>query len=172
MSKGVLTVVEGDATDPQRTKDQNEICIIPHVCNDLGGWGAGFVVALTKKFGEKPERTYLNYLLGQKGLPVMGKTCFAKMSDKLCVANMIAQHGYINADTNPVPLSYKALVNCMADVAEYISYIQSKTLCPVVIHCPKFGSELAGGKWEFILELIRELWLEKGIDVVVYEWVG
>lgn len=170
MQNGNLTLVQGDATEPQTTTP-HEICIIPHVCNDLGGWGAGFVVALSKKFGEKPERTYLNYLLGQKGLPVLGKTSFAKMGDKLAVANMIAQHGYIGAD-NPIPLSYKALVNCMADVAEYILYIQSKTMNPVVIHCPKFGSELAGGKWDFILELIRELWLEKGICVVVYEWVG
>lgn len=51
MQNGNLTLVQGDATEPQTTTP-HEICIIPHVCNDLGGWGAGFVVALSKKFGE------------------------------------------------------------------------------------------------------------------------
>ncbi len=37
---------------------------------------------------------------------------------KIYVANMIAQHSYIS-DDNPIPLKYKALVNCMADVATY-----------------------------------------------------
>ena len=167
--KGELTVIEGDATSPQTTYP-NEISIIPHVCNSLGGWGAGFVLALSRKW-DKPKQIYLSYLLGQKGLPVLGKTCFAKIDNTISVANMIAQNGYISAD-NPIPLSYKALVNCMADVAEYVLYIQSKTTNRVVIHCPKFGSELSGGSWPFILELIRELWIEQGIDVVVYEWVG
>lgn len=29
---------------------------------------------------------------------------------------------------------------------------------------------MAGGDWDFILELIREIWLENGIDVIVYEF--
>ena len=59
----------------------------------------------------------------------------------------------------------------MRKIVNYISMIKKQTSNPVVIHTPKFGSELAGGCFDFILELIREIWLENGIDVVVYEFV-
>ena len=39
-----------------------------------------------------------------------------------------------------------------------------------VFHCCKFGSDLAGGKWELIEELIKETWVDRGFDVVVYEF--
>lgn len=38
------------------------------------------------------------------------------------------------------------------------------------IHCPKFGSLRAGGNWEFILELINETWVDRGINVTIYEY--
>jgi hypothetical protein len=40
----------GDATDPVGEGAR----IICHVCNDIGGWGRGFVVALSKRWPE-PE---------------------------------------------------------------------------------------------------------------------
>jgi hypothetical protein len=41
----------------------------------------------------------------------------------------------------------------------------------VYICCPKFGSLRSGGNWDFILELIEEIWLNNGIDVTVCEYV-
>jgi hypothetical protein len=169
MNKGELTIVEGDATAPQ-VRYPEEISVIPHVCNDGGGWGAGFVLALSSKW-KAPETTYRNFCRRNAAFPLLGTTSFVKVDPYIVIANMIAQSGYINENTNPIPLKYKALVNCMADVAARIEMIRCQVNNNVVIHCPKFGSDLAGGKWEFILELIREIWLEAGIDVVVYEWV-
>lgn len=40
-----IKYVIGDATEPQGTGRK----IIAHVCNDCGGWGAGFVLALSAK---------------------------------------------------------------------------------------------------------------------------
>jgi len=40
MSKGKLTNVVGDVTNPQRVEPK-EIVFLPHVCNDLGGWVEG-----------------------------------------------------------------------------------------------------------------------------------
>jgi hypothetical protein len=39
------------------------------------------------------------------------------------------------------------------------------------IHCPQFGSGLAGGDWNTILLLILELWVDKlpNTDTYVYE---
>ena len=39
-----INYLKGDATEP--TKKPAIIC---HVCNDIGGWGRGFVLALSKK---------------------------------------------------------------------------------------------------------------------------
>lgn len=166
MNKGILKIVEGDATDPQTTHEK-EVVVIPHVCNNLGAWGAGFVLALSKKY-KKPEEVYKAYCHNNKAFPILGAVCYAKMDNFLVVANMIAQDGLVSKD-NPIPIKYKALATAMASVADFIDHIGSPDN-PIVIHCPKFGSDLAGGDWNFILELIRELWLEAGIDVVVYEF--
>ncbi len=167
MIKGKLKNVRGDATEPQTTKP-NEIVLIAHMCNDANRFGAGFTHALNKKWKE-PGKVYSNFCERNKNVPILGKVCYAKINSKLVIANMIGQNGTVSKD-NPIPIKYKALINCMSEVAAYIELIQCQTSNPVVIHAPKFGSELAKGDWNFILELIREIWLENGIDVVVYEW--
>ena len=168
---GKLTVVKGDATVPQiGVGDEEQISVIPHVCNDVGGWGAGFVLALSRKW-KAPEEVYRNFCKfnREKKFPILGKINFVKVDPYIVIANMIGQEGTVSKD-NTIPLKYKALVNCMAEVVAHIEMLKCRVTNPVVIHCPKFGSDLAGGNWDFILELIREIWLENGIDVVVYEF--
>jgi hypothetical protein len=167
MTKGKLKNVLGDATEPQTTAP-NEIVVIPHCCNNKGGWGAGFVLALSKKW-HKPEKRYRDFFNANKTFPMLGKVCYAKVNKYIAIANMIGQDGY-KSDTNPKPVKYWALASAMREVVSYIDMIQNRTNNSVIIHCPKFGSDLAGGDWRFILELIREIWLENGIDVVVYEF--
>lgn len=167
MDNGTLRTVEGDATTPQKTAP-NEIVFIPHCCNNLGKWGKGFVLALNQKW-EKPQQVYRNFCEKNKSFPILGKVCYAKIDNHLVIANMIGQDGTVSKD-NPKPVKYKALANAMAEVVGYIEMIKKQTSNPVVIHCPKFGSKLAGGNFEFILELINEIWIESGIDVVVYEF--
>src|SRR5262245_22379163 len=48
-----LRIVRGDATAPRVDGPK----IIAHVCNDVGGWGAGFVLAVSRRWPE-PERAY------------------------------------------------------------------------------------------------------------------
>ena len=48
-----ITFVRGDATTPSGKGPK----IIAHVCNDIGGWGKGFVLALSRRWPE-PERAY------------------------------------------------------------------------------------------------------------------
>ena len=167
MTMGKLTTIIGDVTDPQFTA-QDEIAVIPHCCNNKNIWGGGFVIALSKKW-KQPEQKYRDFCESNISLPILGKTCFSKVNNHIAVANMIAQNGIISKD-NLIPIKYQALVNCMADVGEYVQMIRVKTKKPVVIHAPKFGSLRAGGCFDFILELIREIWLENGIDLVIYEF--
>ena len=48
-----IEYVQGDATQPQGTGPK----VICHVCNDIGRWGKGFVLAVTKRWPE-PEAAY------------------------------------------------------------------------------------------------------------------
>ena len=178
MSKqGKLTIIVGDATRPQK-QAPNEIAVITHCCNNKNIWGGGFVIALSKKW-EKPEQVYRDFCTKDKTgyssnypvsrFPILGKVCYAKINDHLAIANMIGQDGIVSND-NPTPIKYKALADCMTEVMGYIELIKMQTSNPVVIHSPKFGSLRANGNWDFIMELIREIWLENGINVVIYEF--
>ena len=51
MSK--ITYLKGDATNP--THNGNKIIV--HICNDIGAWGAGFVLAISKRWKAR-EKNY------------------------------------------------------------------------------------------------------------------
>lgn len=158
--------------------------VIPHVCNNIGGWGSGFVVAVSNQWpkeckfaspefqyrawfsqGEWPVKNMATLPYEDPILPAsfrLGEVQFAKTgSNNVTVANMIAQNGTVSKQ-NPKPIKYAALVSCMKKVADHCDGLRQ-------IHAPKFGSALAGGNWEFIEELIDELWCARGLDVTVYE---
>jgi len=158
ISKGIMEVIEGDVTNP-RILDNRHV-IIPHVCNDQGIIGAGVALALRKQW----ESVYIAY---RKQCDVhsknerLGKVSYADVGDKIFVANMIAQKDFKSSE-NPRPLKYAALVKCMEDVAWFAK--------SSVIHTPKFGGDLACGNFAFIMELMEEIWLENGIDVIIYDF--
>jgi len=63
-----IQYVKGDATTPQGDGHK----IIVHVCNDLGKWGKGFVLAISKRWKE-PEATYrAAYAVDVSSLPELG----------------------------------------------------------------------------------------------------
>ncbi|MBM7418211.1 MULTISPECIES: hypothetical protein [Chryseobacterium] len=45
-----ITHLKGDATNPQTEGNK----IITHICNDIGGWGKGFVLAISNRW-KNPE---------------------------------------------------------------------------------------------------------------------
>lgn len=143
--------------------------IIPHVCNNVDLFGGGFALAVSKQYPEAKENYHL---LGKKFLkdhpgyvqfiPVEYEPQYNR---KLIIANMIAQNG-IKSGLNPRPLNYAYLTKSMLDIKKYILN-NFNTENPVEIHCPKFGSGLAGGNWLFIQNLIEDIWGD--FKVVVYE---
>lgn len=181
MNKGSLTYVKGNVCEPQPLKThlpylfdegEKEIAIIPHCCNDIGVMGAGVALALKKKWGAVEyyyQRMAQSYPNGHKDC--LGKVSLANPDTEtynVIVANMIAQRGVVSAD-NPKPIKYAALVKCMEELVDLLGVIDLKDKKPV-LHCPKFGSDLAGGKWEFIEELIKEIWVDAGYNVIIYEF--
>lgn len=158
-----LLIIYGDATEPKG----GGIKIIPHVCNDEGYWDKGFVLALSKKW-TRPEEVYRNHV--EEKMLKIGTNHYANCNDSISVVNMVAQTLY-NTPKGVDKLRYEHLVECMKGVRFWKDVLQAKRPETYIsIHCPMFGSGLAGGDWSFILKLIKQIWVDAGIDVTVYEF--
>lgn len=132
--------------------------VVPHVCNNVNSFGAGFAFHVQQHYPIVKENFHL---LGNKSR--LGYTQFVttsfnqKTNSEIVFANMIAQNNTINKN-NPRPLNYAALVRCMIEVKAFIDSYRSNNDNEIEIHAPKFGSGLAGGNWNFIENLIEDIW--------------
>ena len=82
-----ILYIKGDATAPIGSG----VKVITHICNDIGGWGKGFVLALSKKW-KMPEEAYRQWYKSQEEF-TLGAVQFVNVENELYVANMIGQHG-------------------------------------------------------------------------------
>lgn len=142
--------------------------IIPHVCNNVNKFGAGFASYIASKFPVAKENFHM---LGNKSK--LGKTQFVTCKTnneykyEIIVANMIAQNGIVSR-YNPRPLHYAALVYSMCEVSSYIKNLKKiNESLNIEIHAPKFGSGLAGGEWSFIEQLIYDIWADHSVFVYI-----
>ena len=155
-----INYVIGDATQPQGEGKK----IICHICNDIGAWGAGFVLALSKKW-TYPEQFYR----ARQKYP-LGHADILKVEDDIYVANMIAQHGikskvspfapFGQASSSIPPIRYESLADALFEVNK-VAVEMGATL-----HMPRIGCGLAGGKWEVVEAILKEF---VTVDVTVYD---
>jgi O-acetyl-ADP-ribose deacetylase (regulator of RNase III) len=162
-----ITYVKGDATRPLGSG----VRLIAHIVNTENGWGAGFVVALSKRW-KAPEARYRKWFKeGASAGFELGNIQLVLVEEEpepLWVVNMIAQVGYgrkgaiknIQDEGYVPPIRYEALRTCLEKVADQARRRKAS------IHMPRIGSGLAGGKWEVIEKIVEEA-LE-GLPVVVY----
>lgn len=158
-----ILYLTGDATRPEGAG----LKIIVHVCNDVGGWGKGFVTAISKRWAE-PEKQYRAWYRG--GPPqgfALGEVQFVQVSPDIAVANLIGQRGIVTRQRNQSspPVSYEAIRSGLAHVARYAGAHEAS------VHMPRIGCGLAGGKWEEVEPLIEDELTSKGIDVTVYDFI-
>ena len=131
--------------------------IVPHVCNDIGAWGAGFVVPLGK-FYPKSKEEYMSWTMDR----VLGRCQRVFIDSRLVIINMIGQHKCGYDKNGRPPIRYAALAECLRFVGDMAVAWGSE------IHAPAFGSDLAGGDWNFIEELIKECWCDLDLPVTIY----
>src|SRR6187431_680386 len=106
-----ITYWKGDATCPQA----KGVKVIGHVCNDIGGWGKGFVLALSKRW-ERPEAEYRAWhATGKAGGFGLGAVQFVQVEPSVWVANMVGQRGTKRGSSGP-PIRYDALARCLEAV--------------------------------------------------------
>lgn len=156
MSK--INYVTGDATQPVTTP-----AIIAHICNNRGGWGAGFTGALSKRYGQ-PNALYRNNWLCKKNY-TLGCVQIVAVANQVSVANMIAQDGY--SRPGKPAINYDALAECLHELQMYTTKLL--TYYPYTVHMPRIGTGLAGGDWAVIEPMIEQELCEKGIQVTVYD---
>ena len=153
-----IQYTKGDATAPQSEGNK----IIVHICNDIGGWGKGFVMAISKRW-KKPENQYREWFKSKDGFE-SGKVQFVQVEEDLWVANLIGQHK-INKDENGnAPIRYDAIEDGLKEVASFAKENNAN------IHMPRIGCGLAGGKWEMIEPIILKTLSENNIEVTVYDF--
>lgn len=148
----MITYHKGDATRPVGDGYK----IICHICNNAGGWGAGFVLAVSARWS-KPEQSYRK-LFQTKTKPALGSVYIVPVEEEIAVANMIAQDGF--GDSEGPPIRYAALHECLTELA---------SLPHVSFHMPRIGCGLAGGSWDEVEKIIQQTLIAKGHAVHVYD---
>lgn len=168
----------GDATSPVLFDGKN---VIVHCCNTIGAWGAGFVIPLAAKYPQS-KKDYQKFISDEqkafKNRPldielekemfsrkILGRIAYTEVSDSLGIANLIGQDGIYSKD-GQVPIRYEALRTGFSRI------INSFKNHKLTIHCPRIGAGLAGGIWSDIEKLLIEEFVEKGVDVYVYDLPG
>ena len=158
----MIRYIIGDATDPQGDGTK----IIAHCCNNIGAWGAGFVLALSKRWPEVETAYRADFLMG--GQVALGDTKVYEVRRGLFVANMIALNGI--RGKSYIPLIYEALEECLQKLALFATE-EAMIFGPLPsIHMPRIGCGLAGGTWDEVGPIVeREL---ADFDVTVYDLPG
>jgi hypothetical protein len=158
-------VVHGNIFD---TLPRNRKILLPHIANDAGIWGKGFTQVLDQHWPEIGKRFKAwTETIKSTELEPLGEVCFDFVQgSEVLVLSMVAQHKVFSA-YNLKPIRYAALIRSMERVVEI-----GKGISCTEIHCPKFGAGLARGNWDFIQELIQEIWVDQNFDVTVYNFGG
>ncbi|MEV0246356.1 macro domain-containing protein [Nocardia sp. NPDC050712] len=158
MNKTEIAYETGDATTPRITGP----AIIAHICNDLGRWGKGFVLAVSARWPQ-PERAYRDWHKQRDTNDfALGAVQFVPVAADLYVANMIGQHG-LRSSTGSPPIRYDAVDQNLRTLADFASTSKAS------VHMPRIGCGLAGGSWDRIEPLIDSCLSSRGIAVVVYD---
>jgi O-acetyl-ADP-ribose deacetylase (regulator of RNase III) len=149
---------KGDASNPLGKGNK----IIVHICNDVGGWGKGFVLAISKRW-KAPENKYRTWYQSKNNFN-LGEVQFVQVEQSLWIANLIGQHKIIKDENGNAPIRYDAVKDGLRKVADFASAINAS------IHMPRIGCGLAGGKWETIEPIIEETISNKDINTIVYDF--
>jgi len=149
--------LKGDATVPAGEGNK----IIVHVCNDVGGWGKGFVVALSKKWRE-PEKQYRSWAESHSNFQ-LGEVQFVQVEPDIWVANLIGQRDVSPDRDGTPPVRYSAIRKGLIKVSAFAR--QKKA----TVHMPRIGCGLAGGTWDQVEPAIAHELTAAGVETFVYD---
>ncbi|MCM2517651.1 macro domain-containing protein [Streptomyces griseoincarnatus] len=153
-----IRYVRGDATVPS----VKGVKVIAHVCNDIGGWGKGFVLALSRRWPE-PETAYRAWHRDRAANDFgLGAVQLVQAERYVWVANMIGQRG-VRTGGRGVPVRYEAIDTALDRLAGHALELGAS------VHMPRIGCGLAGGRWSRVEPLVEDRLVRRGIPVTVYD---
>ena len=153
-----ITYVRGDATVPS----VKGVKVIAHVCNDIGGWGKGFVLALSRRWPQ-PEEAYRAWHRERASNDFcLGALQLVRVKPDVWVANMVGQRG-VRTGSKGVPVRYDAIDTALARLADRALELGAS------VHMPRIGCGLAGGTWSRVEPLVTERLVRRGVRVTVYD---
>jgi len=128
--------------------------VIAHGCNSIGKFGAGFALALSKKYPQA-RQAYMDSFSHKifKKLE-LGSMTYCTVSDTLCVVNLVTQTGYGRSKRRYV--DYPAVAKAFTRLGQWMSTSSYMEKIDKIIHIPKIGTGLGGGDWTIIKRLIEE----------------
>ncbi len=148
----------GDATNPVADGTR----VIVHVCNDIGGWGRGFVLAISARWPE-PEEAYLRWHAERESNDFeLGAVQLVPVENDLWVANLVGQRDIIAGPDGP-PVRYDAIEAGLAELTDEANAMGAG------VHMPRIGCGLAGGDWEQVEAIIERTLVAGGVAVTVYD---
>ena len=129
----MINYLKADATIPQAEGN----IIIAHICNDIGAWGKGFVMAISKRWKE-PAKQYKQWYKEGEDF-ALGAVQFVVVEENVQIANIIGQHKIYKDENGNPPIRYEAVKEGLQQVAEFAQKINAK------VQMPRIGCGLAGG---------------------------
>jgi O-acetyl-ADP-ribose deacetylase (regulator of RNase III) len=152
-----INYILGDATAPSVPGNK----IIVHICNDLGAWGKGFVLALSRRWKE-PEARYREWWASGENFS-LGEVQFVAVEKDIHVANLIGQKGMGRDERGEAPIRYAAVGAGLEKVGVFAAGLGAS------VHMPRIGCGLAGGSWDEIEPLIQASLCAGDMEVYVYD---
>lgn len=156
----MISYVRGDATRPGGDGPK----VVVHVCNDEGKWGAGFVLALSRRWSA-PEAAYRAWSRGARpedGPFALGEVQFVEVEDGAWVANLVGQRG-IGWSGGVPPVRYESLREGLRKVAGFASARGAS------VHMPRIGCGLGGGRWDEVARIVESEVAARGVATTVYD---
>lgn len=153
-----VNYIKGDATQPLGQGNK----IIVHVCNDIGGWGKGFVMTISKRWKE-PEAHYRRWANSGENFE-LGEVQFVQVEPTIWVANLIGQRDIKKGKDGSPPIRYDAIRKGLATVSAFARQISAS------VHMPRIGCGLAGGTWDQIEPGITHELTGAGVETIVYDF--
>ena len=154
-----IRFLRGDATAPEADGPR----IIAQICNDLGFWGKGFVLTVSRRWPEAEAAYRAWHAAGETGGFGLGAIQLVPAGPTTWVANMIGQHGIRTTKAGP-PIRYEAVDECLRHLGDKAVELGAS------VHMPRIGCGLAGGEWSRIEPIIREHLADRGVPVTVYDF--
>lgn len=154
--------------------------VLSHCSNDSGGWGAGFVKAINRRW-TLPETAYRQWYRSKKvpdrlfdegkvfttGGFALGEVQFSRVAGDLWVASIIGQRSYTSHDNyeeeDGPPIRYEAIEAGLRKIRDFCLARRA------TVHMPRMGTGFAGGEWSRIEALVQAELINHNIVTTVYD---